>query len=67
MIWEKRFYNRETNSATLCLIKQMTIKPIYATKIINPFVNSMISANHEKRGGIPANLEILIPLIVPLV
>ena len=32
-----------------------------------PFLNSMISANHEKWGGISANREILIPLIVPLV
>ena len=34
----------------------------YAPQIINPFLDSITSANHYK-----TNLKILIPLIVPLV
>ena len=44
---EKRFYNRETNSAVFCVIQQTSIKP----QIINPILNSIISANHEKGEG----------------
>ena len=50
-IWvgEKRFYNRETNSALYCVlvILQMSNLLFYATQIINSFQNSMISVNHE--------------------
>ena len=35
----------------------------YATQMINPLLNSRISANIDK-GGISANREISIPLIV---
>ena len=48
----------------------MSIKPLvpYATKIINPFLNSMISAYHEKARNLAnCNGEILIALIVSLV
>ena len=43
---EKRFHNRERNSTAFCVIHQMSIK--HRTQIINPFLNSMISANHVK-------------------
>ena len=51
--WEskRRFYIRGTNSAVFCVIHQICINPplpFYATQIINPFVNSIVSANHEK-------------------
>ena len=45
------FHNRETYSAAFCVIHQMYIKPplpFYATLIINPFLNSIISASHKK-------------------
>ena len=29
LVWEKRFYNRETNSAAFCVIQQMTIEPLF--------------------------------------
>ena len=36
-------------SAAFCVIQQMSIKPLNpSTQIINPFLNSIISANHEK-------------------
>ena len=38
--------------------------PFFATKIINPFLNSRITANHDKVGGLSANGEILIKGIV---
>ena len=45
---QERFYNsRSINSAAFCVIRQMS-KKLLGTQIINPFLNSMISANHEK-------------------
>ena len=41
--------------------------PFYATQILIPFLNLMISANHENRGGILVDRDILIHLIVSLV
>jgi hypothetical protein len=51
--WEskRRFYIRGKNSAAFCVMQQMSINPplpFYATQIIYPFVNSIVSANHEK-------------------
>ena len=48
---QKRFYKRETNSAaffsyTKCLSIPL---PFYVSKIINPFLNSIISTNHGKQ------------------
>ena len=36
-IWvgEKRFYNRETNSAAFCVIPQISIKPSFSFKQLN--------------------------------
>ena len=34
--------------------------PFYAIQIINPFLNLIISANHDKIEGLSANWEILI-------
>ena len=47
---EKRFYNREANSAALCNIVNVfqTPLPFFATEIINLFLNSMIPAYHNK-------------------
>ena len=68
-LYQKRFYNRETNSAAFCVILQLSIKPLpfYATQIVNPFLNSIISSNHEKRKDfhpMHCNGEILIHIIV---
>ena len=40
--------------------------PLYATQIINPFLNSRISANHDKKERLRVNGEILIFGIVSL-
>jgi hypothetical protein len=42
------------------------ILPFNATHLINPFLYSRISANHDKKGEISANGEILIKWIVSL-
>ena len=55
----KRFYDRETIAASNYEIR-------YATQIINPFLNSRISDNHDKVGELSANSEILIKEIVYL-
>ena len=47
----KRLYNKEAIAAFKFEIHQMSFKPPFpfiATQIINPFLNSIISANHEK-------------------
>ena len=41
--------------------------PFYATQIVNPFLNSIISVNHDKAIGILTNRESLIIHNVPLV
>ena len=45
-----RFYNRETKSTAFCVMQQMSIKTPFPnkTQIITPFLNSIISSNHEK-------------------
>ena len=65
---QKRFYNRERNSGVFSVIHQMSIKPYSLLCNLNnqPFLNSIISANYEKRGGISPDREILIPLIISL-
>ena len=40
--------------------------PFYATQIIKPFLNSMISANHDKVKELSANGEMFIKGIVSL-
>ena len=43
----------------------MSVNPLYcATYVINPFIISIISANHEKRREILANVKILIVSLV---
>ena len=41
-------------------------KEFYAAQIINPFLNSWISANHEKVERLSANSEIIVKGIVSL-
>ena len=60
-----RFYNRKT-IATLWNTANVFYTPFYETQIINPFLNSMISANLDKVDGLSANGEILIKRIVSL-
>ena len=45
---ENRVYHRETIAALNNEIHQMSFLPFYATQIINPFLNSRSSANHDK-------------------
>ena len=65
---KKDIYNRETNRAAFCVIHKMPIKPLpfYVTQIINNFLNSIISANPEKRRNFSQNGEIFKTLIVSL-
>jgi hypothetical protein len=68
---EKRFHNKETITAFNYKMEQTPFKPpfpspAYATKIINPFLNSMILANHDQVERLSANVEILIKGIVSL-
>ena len=37
----------EKNRAAFCVMQQNFIKPFNTTQIINPFLNSIISTNHE--------------------
>ena len=61
---KKRFFNRETYSAAFCLLQRMSFIPLYGTQIINPFLNSMISANHKKEEEFqPAMGKSLSPLL----
>ena len=69
MIIQKRFNNRETIAPSNYEINQMSfipLLPFYATKIDDPFLNSRISANHDKVEGLLANYKILIKGIVCL-
>ena len=59
---QKRFYNRETNSAVFCVIQQTSLKPPYATQIIKLFFNSRILANHKGEGFQPM-MKSLYPLL----
>ena len=61
---QNTFYNRETIAA----LQQMsnTHLSFHATQIITPFLNSSISAIHDKVKGLSANGEILIKVIVSL-
>jgi len=56
MYLKKRLYNRETFAALNYKIHKCLF--IFITHIINPFLNSMISANHGKVDGLSANGEI---------
>ena len=62
---QKRFYNRETIAALNYEILQMSFIPFpfYAIKIINPFHNLKISANHNKVDGLSDNGENLVSLL----
>ena len=44
----------------------MFVIPVYATQIITPFLNSIISAKHDKVYRLSANGEILLKGIVSL-
>ena len=60
---EKQFPRRIMNNAKWLLYQL----PFYATKIINHFLNSRISAKLDKRAeGLSVNGEILVPIIVSL-
>ena len=56
---KKRFYNRET--IELCNTSNVFHTPLsfYATQIINPFLNSRISANHDKVDGLQSMVKSL--------
>ena len=63
-----KFFSRDTDSAAFCAMNDFqTPLSIYATQIINPFLSSRISTNHDYRVERLANREILIVLNVPLV
>ena len=57
-IYQKSFYDRQTNGHAE-LWKAVNIfhisLPFYVTQIINSFLKSMISANHDKVDGLSAN------------
>ena len=66
---EKRSYNRETIDAFNYKIYQMSfITPpiVYAPQIINTFLSSRMSANHDKVERLSANSEILMKAFVSL-
>ena len=64
---QKRFYNRKSIAALYQIHHIFHIPiPFNATKMINPFPNSRISANHDKVERLFANDEILIKVIVSL-
>ena len=65
---QKISYNRSTNSAAFRALQWILFHPLpfSVTQIINPFLTSRISANHDK-GFILANRGILMPVNVPLV
>ena len=69
-IQQKRFYDRETFAALNYQIHQMSFiqafPSIYATQIINTFLNSRISANQDKVDGLLFNREIHLKEIVSL-
>ena len=60
--WQTIFYNIEIFVTINYEIHQMSFTPLpfYASKIINPFLNSRILANHDKVDGLSTNGEILI-------
>ena len=59
---KKIFYNRET----IVKSQQMSFITSYVTQIINPFLNSMDSPNHDKVEWLSANDEIILKGIVSL-
>ena len=66
---QKRFFNRETIAALNYEMQQMSFIPpfpFYPTKIINSFLNSSISANHDKVDRLLNNGQIHIKRIVSL-
>jgi hypothetical protein len=65
---QKKFYNRETIAALNYKMQQMSLisHPLYAAKIIFPFLNSRISAKHDKVDELSANGEILLKGIISL-
>ena len=65
---QKRLYGRETIEASNYEKHHMYFISLtfYAVEVINPFLNSRISANRDKVDGVSAYGEILIPLNVSL-
>ena len=63
MFKQKRFNYRETIATLNYEVQQITFN---ATQIINPFINSRISANYDNVEGLLANGEIIIKGIVSL-
>ena len=63
---KKEICNRETIAALNYEIHQIIHTPFHfhATQIINPFINSKISANHDKIERLSANGETLMKKIV---
>ena len=58
---DKRFYNRVTIAALNYEILQMTLIPLYMElKLLNPFLNSRNSANHNTVQRLSSNDGILI-------
>ena len=73
ILWLKikktRFYDKETITALTYKIHQICLSyplSFFANQIINPFLNSRISANHKKVQGLSANGKILIKGVVSL-
>ena len=52
----KEIYYRETITTLNHELLQISFISFYATRIINPFLNSRISANHDKVQGLSANM-----------
>ena len=63
MFKQKIFYNRETITTLNFEVQQITFN---VTQIIDPFINSRISANHDNVEGLLANGEIITKWIVSL-
>jgi hypothetical protein len=66
--YQKRFYNRETRTASNYEIYQISFIPSPVPSNSNDlfFPNWRISANHDKTDGVSANGEILIKRVVSL-
>ena len=62
---QKILNSRSTNSAIFVQYSECLSNPVLATQMTNPFLNSRISANHNK--GILANCEFPIPPNILLV
>ena len=56
---EKRFYNRETNSAVFCAIQQMSIKHLFTTMQLKWLTLFIIQSSHPIMKNTPRIISIM--------